>query len=65
MAVGIIIPLYNNVVCGTADTWLYPGCNSGGYNDDASTDTWFSAVRMCLPLLKLKRSVEYHRKDVN
>jgi hypothetical protein len=48
MAVGIIITRYNDVVCGTADTWLYPG----GYNDDASTDTWFSAVRICLLFLK-------------
>jgi hypothetical protein len=65
VAVGIIIPRYNNVVCETGDTWLYPGGNSGGYNDNASTDTWFSAVRICLPFLKLNSSVEYHTKDVN
>jgi hypothetical protein len=55
VAVGIIIPRKNNVVCGNADTWLYPGGNSGGYNDDASTDTWFSAVRICLVFFKLKK----------
>ena len=65
VAIGIIIPRYDNVACGTADTWLYPGGNSGGYNDDASTDTWLSAVRICLSFLKLNNSVEYHTKDVH
>jgi hypothetical protein len=65
VVIGIIMPRYNNGVCGTAGTWLYPAGNSGGYNDDALTVTWFSAVRKCLPFLKLNSSVEYHTKDVN
>jgi len=62
--VGIISRHYTNVVCGTADTWLHPWGNRGGCNDDASTDTWFSAARICLPSLKLNSSVGYHTKNV-